>query len=271
MKPYLDLARDILENGTEKTNRTGVNTLSIFGAQTRYDLADGFPLVTTKKVMFKSVVAELLWFLKGATNINDGLVEHTKIWNPWAAEDGELGPIYGYQWRKWRRYGTYAMTGDPYVEHIDQVRDAINMIRTQPDSRRIIISAWNVADLRDMALPPCHLLMQFNVTDDRLDLQLYQRSADLPVGVPFNIASYALLLTMMAQECNLVPGHFVHTFGDVHIYMDQVDKMRLQLEREPYPLPQVKIAEKNIFDLGVEDVELVNYQHHPFIKFPVAV
>jgi thymidylate synthase len=277
MKPYLDLVRMVLEHGEERRDRTGTGTLSVFGVQTRYDLREGFPLVTTKKVLFDAVVRELLWFLRGSTNIHDELAAHTPIWNAWADEHGELGPIYGFQWRNW---GGEA-SGDG--KGIDQIRAAIDLIRRDPFSRRILVSAWNVADVPRMRLPPCHLLFQFYVsgpavattagggTRGRLDLQLYQRSADLALGVPFNIASYALLLQMVAQECGLEPGVFVHTIGDAHIYLNHVEGLREQLRREPFPLPRVELAAKPLDALSFEDVRLVGYQHHPFIKFPVAV
>ncbi|MDE0208012.1 MAG: thymidylate synthase [Candidatus Tectomicrobia bacterium] len=271
MKAYLDLVRNVLENGVERTNRTAVNTLSLFGLQARYDLRQGFPLVTTKKVLFEAVLRELLWFLRGATNVHDGLAEHTSIWNPWADEDGELGPIYGCQWRRWPRYVRDEHTGEVKESYIDQMRLAIDAIKRDPGSRRIVVSSWNVADLPDMALPPCHLLMQFYVAGERLDLQVYQRSADLAVGVPFNIASYALLLMMVAQECGLQPGVFIHSLGDAHVYLDHVDGLRAQLQRRPYPLPRVEISRKPFFDLAFEDFTLLDYRHHPFIRFSVAV
>ena len=271
MKAYLDLVRDVLDNGVERTNRTAMKALSLFGLQARYDLRQGFPLVTTKKVLFDAVLRELLWFLRGSTNIHDGLAVHTPIWNPWANDDGELGPIYGYQWRKWPRYARDEETGEFTESHIDQIRQAIDAIKNDPYSRRIVVSAWNVADLPDMALPPCHLLMQFYVAGGRLDLQVYQRSADLAVGVPFNVASYALLLTMVAQECGLQPGVFIHTLGDAHVYLDHVDGLRTQLKREPFPLPRVHIRRAPFFDLRFEDFTLLDYRCHGFIKFPVAV
>ena len=263
MQPYLDLLRDVLERGERRADRTGVGTLSVFGAQTRYDLRDGFPLVTTKKVLFPAVVRELLWFLRGSTNINDDLTQHTPIWDAWADPDGELGPIYGHQWRSWG--------GDAEHAGIDQLQQAIDTIRRDPTSRRIIVSAWNVADLPRMKLPPCHAFFQFYVTNGHLDLQLYQRSADLALGIPFNIASYALLLQMVAQETGLVARHFVHTLGDAHIYLNHVEGVKQQLERTPYPLPRVRIAQKPLFELGFDDIQLEGYQHHPFIRFPVAV
>jgi len=259
MHSYLDLVSHILEHGERKDDRTGTGTLSVFGAQLRCDLRQGFPLLTTKKVLFPAVVRELLWFLRGSTNIRDGLTQHTPIWDAWADEDGELGPIYGYQWRNWGGTG------------IDQIARAIDMIKHQPDSRRIIVSAWNVADIERMALPPCHAFFQFYVAGDRLDLQLYQRSADMALGVPFNIASYALLLTLVAKECGKTPGFFIHTFGDAHIYINHVEGLKRQLQREPYPLPTLRVADKPFDDIAFEDIELLNYQHHRFIRFEVAV
>jgi thymidylate synthase len=259
MKPYLDLVRHILAHGDRRDDRTGTGTLSVFGAQVRYDLREGFPLITTKKVLFSAVVRELLWFLRGSTNVNEDLTQHTPIWDAWADESGELGPIYGYQWRNWGGAG------------IDQIQQAIDTIKNDPLSRRIIVSAWNVADLPRMALPPCHTLFQFYVCGDHLDLQLYQRSADMALGVPFNIASYALLLQMVAAECGLTARHFVHTFGDAHVYLNHVDGLKIQLEREPYPRPVVHLADKPLAELTFDDIELRDYQHHPFIRFEVAV
>jgi thymidylate synthase len=249
----------VLENGERRSDRTGTGTISLFGAQVRYDLREGFPLLTTKKVLFGAVVRELLWFLRGSTNIRDDLTQHTPIWDAWADEHGDLGPIYGYQWRNWGGTG------------IDQIKNAIATIRTDPTSRRNIVSAWNVADLPRMKLPPCHLLFQFYVQGGWLDLQLYQRSADIALGVPFNIASYALLLAMVAQETLLQPRFFVHTFGDAHIYLNHVEGLQEQLKREPYPRPQLRIASKRMDQLKFEDIELLNYKHHAFIKFEVAV
>jgi thymidylate synthase len=259
MRPYLDLLRHVLEHGERRTDRTGTGTLSLFGAQTRYDLRDGFPLVTTKKVLFPAVVRELLWFLRGSTNIHDDLAEHTPIWNAWADEQGELGPIYGAQWRSWGGRG------------IDQIRGAIDLIRRDPTSRRIIVSAWNVEDLPRMRLPPCHAFFQFYVQDGWLDCQLYQRSGDLALGVPFNIASYALLLAMIAQECELAPRHFIHTLGDAHIYLNHVEGVKTQLSREPFPLPRLVLAKRPVLELRFEDIALEGYRHHAFIKLPVAV
>ncbi|MDC0036686.1 thymidylate synthase [bacterium] len=270
MKTYLELLAHILENGEEKTDRTGTGTLSIFGAQCRFDLRDGFPLLTTKKVLFPAVVHELLWFIRGATNINDNLTQHTPIWDAWAAENGDLGPIYGYQWRKWERYRPDEL-GNLKREQVDQLAAVIKSIKENPDSRRHIVSAWNVADLEDMALPPCHSFFQFYVCGKHLDCQLYQRSADFALGVPFNIASYALLLMMMAQECKLTPRHFVHTFGDAHIYSNHIDGVKTQLERTPGPLPRVEIAQKPFFDITFDDIQLHEYAPQAFIKFPIAV
>ena len=256
VRPYLDLLRHVLDHGERRTDRTGTGTISLFGAQSRYDLRDGFPLVTTKKVLFPAVVRELLWFLRGSTNIHDDLHQHTPIWDAWADDNGELGPIYGYQWRNWGG---------------DQITQAIETIKKDPTSRRIIVSAWNVEDLPKMKLPPCHALFQFYVQNDQLDCQLYQRSADLALGVPFNIASYALLMSMIAQECGLQPRHFVHTLGDAHIYLNHVEGVKTQLQREPLPLPKLVLANKKTLELAYEDIILEGYQHHPFIKFAVAV
>ncbi len=271
MQAYLDLVRNVLDNGSKKTDRTGTGTLSLFGLQTRYDLRQGFPLLTTKKVLFDAVVRELLWFIRGSTNINDDLAQHTPIWNPWANAQGELGPIYGYQWRKWPQYTLDTQTGQYTRGHVDQLQEALDTIKRHPHSRRILISAWNVADLQQMALPPCHLLLQFYVAETWLDLQVYQRSADLALGVPFNLASYALLLLMVAQECALQPRFFIHTLGDAHIYLNHLEGLRRQLRRQPYPLPRVTLASKPFFDLVFEDIMLHDYVHHPFIKFPIAV
>ena len=259
MKQYLELLQHILDHGEEKGDRTGTGTLSVFGAQAKYDLREGFPLLTTKKVLFTGVVRELLWFLKGSTNINDDLTEHTPIWDAWADESGDLGPIYGYQWRNWGGTG------------IDQITDVIEQIKTNPDSRRLIVSAWNPADIGKMALPPCHAFFQFYVVNGRLDCQLYQRSADVALGVPFNIASYALLLIMVAQECDLTPGVFTHTLGDAHLYLNHLDGVREQLTRTPLERPQVVVKKKPVLEVEYDDIELQNYEHHPFIKFKVAV
>lgn len=271
MKQYLELLKDVLENGEEKGDRTGTGTISIFGAQKKYDLREGFPLVTTKKVNYSSIVRELLWFLKGSTNINDELTQYTPIWDAWAKEDGELGPIYGYQWRKWEKFTVNPDTGSYEKSHIDQISEIIETIKKNPDSRRIIVNAWNVADVPRMALPPCHAFFQLYVVNGRLDLQLYQRSADMALGVPYNIASYATLLQMLAQECNLIPGIFTHTLGDTHIYSNHIEGVKEQLSRTPHPLPSLKIAKKPFFDLKFEDFELENYNHEKFIKFAVAV
>ena len=264
MQQYLDLLQYILDNGVEKSDRTGTGTKSCFGYQMRFDLQLGFPLVTTKKLHLKSIIYELLWFLKGETNIAY-LKEHgVSIWNEWANENGELGPVYGKQWRSWEG-------ADGKI--VDQVTDLIKQIKANPDSRRLIISAWNVADLPKMALMPCHTLFQFYVADGKLSCQLYQRSADVFLGVPFNIASYALLTMMIAQVCDLEPGEFIHTFGDVHIYNNHIEQVNLQLSRKPLPLPTMKLnpSVKNIFDFTFEDFTLENYQSHPAIKAPIAV
>ena len=264
MQQYLDLLQHILDKGVAKTDRTGTGTISTFGYQMRFDLQEGFPLVTTKKLHVKSIIHELLWFLKGETNIAYLKENGVSIWNEWADENGDLGPVYGKQWRSWE---------GPKGEMIDQVADVVKQIKTNPDSRRMIISAWNVADLPKMALMPCHALFQFYVADGKLSCQLYQRSADVFLGVPFNIASYALLTMMMAQVCDLQPGDFVHTFGDVHIYNNHLDQVQLQLSRKPYPLPVLKMnpGVKDIFGFKYEDFTLENYQFHPAIKAPVAV
>ena len=264
MQQYLDLLQYILDNGVEKSDRTGTGTKSCFGYQMLFDLQQGFPLVTTKKLHLKSIIYELLWFLKGETNIAY-LKEHgVSIWNEWANENGELGPVYGKQWRSWEG-------ADGKI--VDQVTDLIKQIKANPDSRRLIISAWNVADLPKMALMPCHTLFQFYVADGKLSCQLYQRSADVFLGVPFNIASYALLTMMIAQVCDLEPGDFIHTFGDAHIYNNHIEQVNLQLSRKPLPLPTMKLnpSVKNIFDFTFEDFTLENYQSHPAIKAPVAV
>jgi thymidylate synthase len=264
MQPYLKLVDHILKNGTVKTDRTGTGTMSIFGPQMRFDLAEGFPLVTTKKVHLKSVIHELLWFLRGDTNIAY-LQEHgVKIWNEWADENGNLGPVYGYQWRSWP---------DGNGGHIDQISQIIQQLKTQPDSRRMVVSAWNVADLPAMKLPACHALFQFYVADGKLSCQLYQRSADVFLGVPFNIASYALLTLMVAQVTGLQPGEFIWTGGDTHLYSNHLEQARLQLEREPRPLPQMRLnpAVTDIFGFRYEDFELLNYDPWPAIKAPVAV
>jgi len=264
MKQYLDLCQYILDHGTFKADRTGTGTISVFGHQMRFDLADGFPLVTTKKLHLKSIIHELLWFLKGSTNNNELEEVGVRIWREWAGEDGELGPIYGKQWRSW---------SCPDGTTIDQISQLIHDIKTNPDSRRLIVSAWNVADLPKMALAPCHTLFQFYVANGKLSCQLYQRSADVFLGVPFNIASYALLTLMIAQVCDLEPGDFVHTFGDVHIYKNHVEQVKLQLSREPRPLPTMVLNKevKSIFDFTFEDFTLLNYDPHPHIKGEVSV
>ncbi|MBD3328315.1 thymidylate synthase [Candidatus Peregrinibacteria bacterium] len=271
MRQYLSLVEEVLQNGIEKKDRTGTGTISIFGVQRKYDLREGFPLLTTKKVRFDGVLRELLWFLKGSTNINDDLAEYTPIWNAWADENGDLGPIYGYQWRKWRKYVPRDEDGRFKVEHIDQIQNAIDTIKNNPDSRRIIVSAWNVSDLDEMKLPPCHAFFQFYVVNGRLDCQLYQRSADIALGVPFNIASYAALMMMVAKECGLEAGVFTHTLGDAHIYLNHIDGLKEQLKREPKKLPKLVIADKPFWDLKYEDFEIKDYEHDPFIKFKVAV
>jgi thymidylate synthase len=264
MQQYLGLLQHILDTGVHKTDRTGTGTQSCFGYQMRFDLQKGFPLVTTKKVHLKSIIYELLWFLKGETNIAY-LREHgVKIWDEWADENGELGPVYGKQWRSWEGKNGKV---------VDQITELISQIKKNPDSRRLIVSAWNVAELPDMALMPCHNMFQFYVAGGKLSCQLYQRSADVFLGVPFNIASYALLTMMIAQVCDLEPGEFVHTFGDVHIYSNHMEQVKLQLSREPFPLPAMKLnpAVKDIFDFQYEDFALENYECHPAIKAPVAV
>ena len=264
MRNYLDLIQHILAHGTPKTDRTGTGTLSIFGHQMRFDLAAGFPLVTTKKLHLRSIIHELLWFLQGETNIAYLKENKVRIWDEWADENGELGPVYGHQWRSWP-------TADG--GQIDQISQVVEMIRRNPDSRRLIVSAWNVAQIDQMALPPCHLLFQFYVADGRLSCQLYQRSADVFLGVPFNIASYALLTLMVAQVTGLAPGDFVHTFGDAHLYSNHLEQAQLQLTREPRPLPTMKLNPdvKSIFDFKFEDFQLANYDPHPHIAAPVAV
>ncbi|MBO4956897.1 MAG: thymidylate synthase [Rickettsiales bacterium] len=259
MKQYLDLLRNILENGEKKEDRTGVGTISLFGTQTRYNLNDGFPLLTTKKVHLKSIIHELLWFLRGDTNIKYLQDNGVRIWNEWADENGDLGPVYGKQWRNFNG--------------VDQITNVINTLKTNPNSRRIIVSAWNPQDVDKMALPPCHTMFQFFVINNKLSCQLYQRSADCFLGVPFNIASYALLTMMVAQVCDLELGDFVHTTGDTHIYLNHLEQVNLQLTREPYPLPKMKINKdkKDIFSFEYKDFELMDYQCHPTIKGVVAV
>ena len=264
MQQYLNLIDRILEEGTQKSDRTGTGTIAVFGHQMRFDLSAGFPLLTTKKMHLKSIIYELLWFLKGETNIEYLQDNGVRIWNEWADENGELGPVYGAQWRSWK-----TAEGDS----IDQISQVIQSIKENPYSRRHIVSAWNVAEIDKMALPPCHLLFQFYVSAGRLSCQLYQRSADVFLGVPFNIASYALLTKMVAQVCDLAPGDFVHTLGDAHLYLDHLEQARLQRTRQPYPLPQMKLNPtiKDIFSFEYQDFELVNYQSHPLIKAKISV
>ncbi|MDR3309599.1 MAG: thymidylate synthase [Tannerella sp.] len=264
MRQYLELLERTLREGVKKDDRTGTGTISLFGHQMRFSMDEGFPLLTTKKLHLKSIVHELLWFLRGDTNVRYLQDNGVRIWNEWADEKGELGHIYGYQWRSWP---------DCNGGQIDQISEALRMIRETPDSRRIIVSSWNVADLKNMALPPCHAFFQFYVADGRLSLQLYQRSADIFLGVPFNIASYALLLMMTAQVTGLQPGDFVHTLGDAHVYLNHLEQIQLQMTREPRPLPQMRINPdvKSIFDFKYEDFELVNYDPHPHIKGEVAI
>lgn len=264
MRQYLSLLSDILENGVQRGDRTGTGTLGVFGRQMRFDLADGFPLMTTKKLHLKSIVHELLWFLAGDTNVRYLQENGVSIWDEWADEQGELGPVYGKQWRTWEA---------PDGRVIDQISNVIDQIKKNPHSRRLIVSAWNPADVDQMALPPCHCLFQFYVANGRLSCQLYQRSADVFLGVPFNIASYALLVAMVAQVTGLEPGEFVHTLGDAHLYLNHLDQARLQLERQPKPLPQLKLnpAVKNIFDFKFADVAFEGYEAWPAIKAPIAV
>jgi len=264
MRQYLDLLQHVLKTGTQKTDRTGTGTISVFGYQMRFNLEEGFPLLTTKKLHTRSIIHELLWFLKGDTNIKYLTDNKVGIWNEWADKDGNLGPVYGYQWRSWP-----AADG----RHIDQISELIEMIKTKPDSRRLIVSAWNVGEIDKMALPPCHTLFQFYVADGKLSCQLYQRSADIFLGVPFNIASYALFTLMVAQVTGLMPGDFVHTFGDAHIYLNHLEQVNLQLSREPRSLPKMSINPdvKNIFDFKIDDFELSGYDPHPHIKGEVAI
>ena len=277
MRAYLDLMQHVLDNGTQKGDRTGTGTKSIFGYQMRFDLSKGFPLVTTKKCHLKSIIHELLWFIKGETNTSYLTENGVSIWNEWAREDGDLGPVYGYQWRNWPT---------PDGRHVDQIAELIEQIKSKPNSRRLIVSAWNVADLPDesispqanvengkMALAPCHAFFQFYVADGKLSCQLYQRSADIFLGVPFNIASYALLTMMIAQVCDLELGDFVHTFGDAHLYSNHMEQVATQLAREPFALPTMKINPevKNIFDFTYDDFELVGYESHPGIRAPIAI
>lgn len=287
MRQYLDLLQDVLLNGTSTNDRTGTGTLSVFGRQLRFNLADGFPLVTTKKVFWKGIVAELLWMISGDTNIKALTDQGVHIWDEWADNDGDLGRVYGAQWRDWSRYAipvnfmSFIRAGEvpPFVKvKYDQIARVINSIKTNPTSRRHIVTAWNPAELDEMALPPCHCFFQFHVRDKYLDLQLYQRSADLFLGVPFNIASYALLLMMMAQECNLIPGEFVHTFGDAHIYLNHIRQVEEQITRIPLPLPSVTIDNAtwdgtplSFFDIKAEHIHLLDYHSYPAIKGEVSV
>jgi len=264
MKQYLDLMRHVRDHGVKKEDRTGTGTVSVFGYQMRFDLSRSFPVVTTKKLHLRSIIHELLWFLQGDTNIRYLKENGVRIWDEWADENGNLGPVYGSQWRNWPT---------PDGRHIDQIAQVIQQLKNNPDSRRIIVSAWNVAEIDNMALPPCHAFFQFYVADGKLSCQLYQRSADIFLGVPFNIASYALLTMMMAQVTGLQAGDFVHTLGDAHLYSNHREQVELQLSREPFPLPQMKLnpAVTDLFDFKYEDFELVGYEHHPHIKAPVAV
>jgi thymidylate synthase len=264
MRQYHDLMKEVLAKGVQKSDRTGTGTISVFGHQMRFNLAEGFPMVTTKKLHLKSIIYELLWFLKGSTNNNWLKERGVSIWNEWAAPDGELGPIYGYQWRSWPA---------PNGQHIDQIAEVIETIKKNPDSRRIIVSAWNVADIPRMALAPCHAFFQFYVADGKLSCQLYQRSADIFLGVPFNIASYALLTHMVAQQCNLEVGDFIWTGGDCHLYSNHLEQVELQLSRDFFPLPKLNILRKpdSIFDYEFEDFEITGYECHPHIKAPVAI
>ncbi len=264
MRQYHELLRHVIAHGTEKKDRTGTGTISVFGYQMRFDLDEGFPVMTTKKLHLRSIIHELLWFIKGATNLKYLHDNKVTIWDEWADESGELGPVYGYQWRSWPDYRG---------GHIDQLEDVINAIRNNPDSRRHIVNAWNVGQLQEMALPPCHMFYQFYVSKGRLSCHMYQRSADIFLGVPFNIASYSLLLMMVAQVCGLRPGEFIHSFGDAHIYLNHMDQVNLQLSRTPYPLPAMRInsERKHINDFIYEDFELINYQSHPHIKGEISV
>ena len=264
MQQYLELMKHIMDNGVKKEDRTGTGTLSVFGHQMRFDLSEGFPCVTTKKLHLRSIIHELLWFLKGDTNISYLKENGVSIWDEWADENGNLGPVYGYQWRSWPT---------PDGKHVDQITQVIDQIKNTPDSRRLIVSAWNVGEISNMALPPCHAFFQFYVAEGKLSCQLYQRSADVFLGVPFNIASYALLTMMVAQVTGLEPGDFVHTLGDAHLYSNHLEQTELQLSRDPRPLPKMKINPdvKSIFDFKFEDFELVDYDPHPHIKAPVAV
>ena len=264
MRQYLDLLKHVIDHGVEKSDRTGTGTISVFGHQSRYNLAEGFPVLTTKKLHLKSIIHELLWFLTGDTNVKYLQEKGVRIWNEWADEHGNLGPVYGYQWRSWPA---------PDGMHIDQISQVVDSLKNNPDSRRHLISAWNVGQIDQMNLPPCHILVQFYVANGKLSCQLYQRSADIFLGVPFNIASYALLTLMMAQVCDLQPGEFIHTLGDAHIYLNHLEQVKLQLTREPFPLPVLKInpTVKSIFDFKFEDFELEGYHAHPHIPGKVAV
>ncbi|MDA3810389.1 MAG: thymidylate synthase [Spirochaetaceae bacterium] len=264
MKQYLELLKTVYDTGTEKSDRTGTGTRSVFGYQSRYNLSEGFPILTTKKIHLRSIIHELLWFLKGDTNIQYLKDNKVRIWDEWADENGNLGPVYGSQWRKWQ---------DADGKIIDQITDVIEQIKTNPDSRRLIVSAWNVGDIEKMALPPCHAFFQFYVADGRLSCQLYQRSADIFLGVPFNIASYALLTLMVAQVTGLKPGDFIHTLGDAHIYTNHFDQAETQLKRNPYSLPQMKLNREitSIFDFKYDDFELIGYESHPHIKAEVSI
>lgn len=264
MKQYLDLLQHVLDTGTPKEDRTGTGTISVFGYQMRYNLQEGFPLVTTKKLHLRSILHELLWFLTGDTNIRYLKENNVSIWDEWADANGDLGPVYGYQWRSWPTYDG---------GHVDQISQLVQSLKSNPDSRRHLLSAWNVAMVNDMALPPCHVLFQFYVANNRLSCQLYQRSADLFLGVPFNIASYAALTVMMAQVCGYEPGDFIHTLGDAHIYTNHIEQVRLQLTREPYPLPKFSLNPeiKDIFGFKYEDIQISGYQSHPHIKGAVAI
>lgn len=264
MRQYLDLMQHVLDHGVQKADRTGTGTLSVFGYQMRFDLGQGFPAVTTKKLHFKSIIHELLWFLSGDTNIRYLKENGVSIWDEWADENGDLGPVYGSQWRAWPA---------PDGRHIDQISDVIRQLKTNPDSRRIIVTAWNPAEVDKMALPPCHAFFQFYVAEGRLSCQLYQRSADIFLGVPFNIASYGLLTMMMAQVTGLQPGEFIHTLGDAHLYANHLEQAETQLQREPFPLPVMRLNPEvtSIFDFRYQDFELLDYRHHPHIKAPVAV
>ena len=264
MRQYLDMVRHVMDNGARKADRTGTGTLSVFGHQLRFDLAEGFPLVTTKKVHTKSIIYELLWFLRGETNVRWLQERGVSIWDEWADTEGELGPVYGKQWRSW---------ATPEGGSVDQIARVVSQLRSDPDSRRIIVSAWNVGELERMALAPCHAFFQFYVAEGRLSCQLYQRSCDIFLGVPFNIASYALLTHMLAQQCDLAPGELIWTGGDCHLYLNHLEQARLQLSREPFPLPRLSLRRRppSIFDYEFEDFEITGYQHHPAIRAPVAV